>query len=257
MNQLKARSPTWRKIEEKLKNRQPGHIGPAVTIQCQVHGTIQSVSGDQEFSRLAPEGGCVQNCNSELDCGHICVSVCHIQDRDHVVYKCKQQCLKYCGRKHQCEAKCFKECPPCREVIAKTLPCGHETKVRCSNYDDAVTCYELVKKKLPCGHEEELACFVDPQDYTCKIRVTKNLACGHTKDEECHKDERKITCGVMVEKLLPCGHHQMDKCWKPIENIECHTEVEVGFKLCDHKVGNLCNPYILMSSKGITVSHLF
>ncbi len=167
------------------------------------------------------------------------IQVCHVDDRDHKVYRCKEQCVKFCKNNHQCGTDCFMECPPCPVKMLKVLPCHHELRVECHVEASRVRCFVPVEKQKPCGHLETLACYKDPATITCKVKVTKTLRCGHEKkDVECHVDADSITCKVIVLKVLePCGHSQEAECRFQPDMIKCDTEVEKQFKDCGHKVG--------------------
>jgi len=56
----------------------------------QIHpDELTAVSSAADFLRI-PEGGCMLPCHYVLKCGHMCDKQCHISDREHASYQCKQ-----------------------------------------------------------------------------------------------------------------------------------------------------------------------
>lgn len=47
-----------------------------------------------DFSKVA-QGGCQNQCNELLKCGHFCERLCHFDANDHNDIKCKMNCEKY------------------------------------------------------------------------------------------------------------------------------------------------------------------
>lgn len=69
-------------------------LGPALQLRCRIHqDCVTLVKSDSDFDKVS-EGGCNQLCMSELNCGHTCSRLCHIRNRDHQNYKCKNPCKK-------------------------------------------------------------------------------------------------------------------------------------------------------------------
>lgn len=69
-------------------------LGEHLTLRCQVHqNRVTEVKEESDFSRC-PEGGCDEVCGMDLNCGHTCQMMCHIKNRDHQAYRCKQSCKK-------------------------------------------------------------------------------------------------------------------------------------------------------------------
>jgi hypothetical protein len=89
----------------------------------------------------------MNKCSSKMSCGHICPKICHLSDRDHILFKCQESCTRFCPVGHPCPKKCFNDCNPCMEKVnKKLLPCTHEQLVSC--YKDPATefCQTLVWK---------------------------------------------------------------------------------------------------------------
>lgn len=235
MTNLAARSKTWVKIRSKLAARK--EIGNELKLVCEIHGNITEIQNPADFSAKAPEGGCSMICEAVLGCTHMCESVCHTIDLNHIIYKCRKRCLKLCSNNHQCKSKCYVACPPCNFKMEVTLPCQHVLTLLCHEDPTKVTCMVLMKKLKPCGHKEDMACHKDPTKIKCKEVVEKALRCGHIKAVQCHLDPELITCKVPVTKVLPCGHEQDEACHKHPEMINCEKDVEIELPGCHHKVG--------------------
>lgn len=232
-----GKNNTWKIIKEKL-DVQEG-IGTELELECQNHGIRTKVKKGEDFHSKAPQGGCLQLCDTVLACSHKCGQVCHVRDKEHQEYKCREPCLKQCSNSlHPCKGRCSDQCPPCLIQMEKTLDCElqHKKRLPCHKKVEGITCFEQVNKKLPCNHEEVLACHISIHSFVCKIKVTKGLPCGHEKTMECHADPTTIRCKEIVEKVLPCDHKQNAECWVQEESIKCETMVARKFPKCGHEV---------------------
>jgi hypothetical protein len=89
----------------------------------------------------------MNKCFSKMSCGHICPKICHLSDRDHVLFKCQESCTRFCPVGHPCPKKCFNDCNPCMEKVNKKL--------------------------LPCTHEQPVSCYKDPATEFCQTSVWK------------------------------------------------------------------------------------
>lgn len=82
----------WKQIKETLEKQDA--IGPHLTLQCQIHRyKFSAVQCADDFLKF-PEGGCDLLCGSQLSCGHICKKLCHVADREHRLYECREACNK-------------------------------------------------------------------------------------------------------------------------------------------------------------------
>jgi hypothetical protein len=88
----------------------------------------------------------MNKCSSKMPCGHICPKICHAGDRDHVLFECQENCIRFCSVGHPCPKKCFKDCNPCMERVTKMLPCTHEQMVLCHQDPTKVFCQTSVWK---------------------------------------------------------------------------------------------------------------
>jgi hypothetical protein len=88
----------------------------------------------------------MNKCSFKMSCGHTCPKICHADDRDHALVKCKENCTRFCSVGHPCPKKCFKDCNPCMERVTKMLPCTHEQMVLCHQDPAKVFCQTSVWK---------------------------------------------------------------------------------------------------------------
>lgn len=99
---------------------------------------------------------CQAHCDTRLNCGHQCVRNCHLnEDPDHRNYRCEKDCARSCINDHKCKKKhpCHEECDRCNRSTNKTLNCGHEITVRCSQNIEDWKCQKPCQREpLPCGH---------------------------------------------------------------------------------------------------------
>lgn len=95
----------------------------------------------------SPDGGCLKKCNADLRCGHSCTSICHVLDREHKEFRCKEKCTKTCPNDHPCSLICCKDCEPCTEKVERLLKCGHTVTMACSDNADTFKCYVEVSMK--------------------------------------------------------------------------------------------------------------
>lgn len=92
MDNLVENNEIWPKINDSLQKI--NSIGTHLTLQCQIHiDEFTTVSCAEDFDKV-PEGGCRRICRSLIACGHYCNSICHVIDREHIKYKCKEPCAK-------------------------------------------------------------------------------------------------------------------------------------------------------------------
>ncbi|XP_026476066.1 NFX1-type zinc finger-containing protein 1-like [Ctenocephalides felis] len=140
MDNLVASSKIWPKINDSLEKI--NCVGPHLTLRCQIHiDEFTTISCAEDFNK-APEGGCSRICRSLIPCGHYCNSVCHVLDREHQKYKCKEPCTRLCKRQHMCRNLCSEECSSCRVQVLKKLKCGHEAMMACGQKRDLYVCRE-------------------------------------------------------------------------------------------------------------------
>ncbi|RXG57235.1 NFX1-type zinc finger-containing protein 1, partial [Armadillidium vulgare] len=251
MSQMAEASELWKEINKKLIDG--SNIGPELHLDCYCHP-----------SKKSPKGGCELSCTAALPkCGHNCpMQYCHGFDRQHFHFRCVEPCLKTCELGHHCPEKCFEECPPCKVLVDKVLPCGHTHNMRCSIPPDDYNCPTIVEKILPvCKHSLNVACYKNINDIKCKEPCTirldcghKILDCGHICPKLCHqkcgdciekvskvvpgcKHTAKVPCSVLPSekfcfgncvKKIPCGHQCGMKCHEKCSS-KCMHSVESKF----------------------------
>ncbi|XP_050297932.1 NFX1-type zinc finger-containing protein 1-like [Anthonomus grandis grandis] len=195
----------WPKVNEVLKSQSA--IGTHLTLRCQIHSNkLTRVSKGQDFDRLS-EGGCDELCLAPLGCGHVCKRLCHVQDRNHILYKCNDRCMRIlCNDpNHVCKKLCYEECGQCTYLVWRHLDCGHDVPLQCHINPNTYGCKEPVLKKLPCEHETRVPCSMDPAKFRCPfpcdIRVEP---CGHACERKCHigvdPDHLEYKCKQFCEK---------------------------------------------------------
>lgn len=136
-----------------------GCVSSTLQLQCQMHGAQQRVETAADFTRLAPDGGCIEPCASRLDCGHMCRRLCHPDDREHKigVKDCAEPCTRLMDCGHACKLICKEPCD-CHEFVLIKLNCGHSLRVTCAQRHDVHKCQEPVP--MPggshpvCGHSK-------------------------------------------------------------------------------------------------------
>uniref|UniRef100_A0A8B9KLP9 Zinc finger, NFX1-type containing 1 n=1 Tax=Astyanax mexicanus TaxID=7994 RepID=A0A8B9KLP9_ASTMX len=191
--------------------REKGQVGPALTLSCQNHPEKRTlVSSSYDFKKKVPEGGCNKPCEFRLDCGHVCIRMCHPYDVDHKKYKCNKDCPKVlCELGHRCTLKCYQECRKCEVLLEKIIPqCQHIQKMPCHQEPELFVCQEPCQKMLSCGHQCQASCG-EPCTTFCQVIVPMTLKCGHTQDEECGTSENvtgQLNCRNKCKTVLKCGH---------------------------------------------------
>lgn len=126
-----------------------------ITTYCSIQQSIilnkyfiyMQIKCESDFAKC-PEGGCTRRCNADLQCGHSCTRICHILDREHNEFKCKEKCIKTCPNDHPCPLDCYQGCGPCRVMVERELKCGHTVKMACWMKEDEFECYVEVRVKL-------------------------------------------------------------------------------------------------------------
>ncbi|KAI0332312.1 P-loop containing nucleoside triphosphate hydrolase protein [Cubamyces sp. BRFM 1775] len=189
---LSAKSKMWRTVLDELDKRDC--LGNAFPVVCQRHpDAVQHVSKPGELPRLAPDGGCLLQCDTRLSCGHLCPYKCHSDDPRHITVSCEQRCTRLCPRGHPCTKACSVECGRCTtDVELVELPCGHTAaSVKCYQLDNLadVYCAVLLTKDLPgCEHNATMRCSDDPRQIACKVICNGVMACcGRSCKAQCHQ----------------------------------------------------------------------
>ncbi|PKC03010.1 hypothetical protein RhiirA5_452565 [Rhizophagus irregularis] len=252
----------WAPIINILKER--NQVGFGMPIICNRHPDYKNIiAKPEQFEQISPDGGCYENCNTKLSCGHMCKYKCHSDDPEHIGVKCYERCLRLhpeCN--HPCPKLCFENCGDCEFLIGDIiLPgCGHELKsAKCwqDQTKDSIKCKTKVPKKLLyCEHYKELYCFESVDNAECTEKCSKQLNCGHECLKKCFEcqnltisteepdnenmEEDLIIpiertqhgeCQTKCQKLLFCGHACKRNCHEGIECPPCKNYCTVT---CEH-----------------------
>ncbi|XP_050350709.1 NFX1-type zinc finger-containing protein 1-like [Nymphalis io] len=261
VNILKENSDLWTKIAETLEKQ--GSLGTSIQLKCENHPEqITTISSAKDFQKV-PEGGCLVKCNYNLPCLHACPLVCHPYDPGHATIVCPLKCERIiCELKHVCPLMCKKKCEPCKQIMTKTLPCGHSKEVFCylNPQDPKIKCLTSVSVKLPkCGHEVYKSCYMDPLKMSCPVPCGLLVErCGHACTRSCHvqddPDHERYKCtkpcvkankGCTMELEGDLGDHQCrKKCHEPCD--DCNIEVLKKRSSCKHKERIKCSENVDM-----------
>ena len=254
--------PMWEQVIDMLKSTDS--IGQTLPLCCPRHpDTTIHVSTPDDFSRLAPEGGCNLPCSLRLRCGHSCINKCHSRLLHDTVI-CQEPCPRSVrGCDHFCPKLCGQACDPLCEVVVGDiiLPCGHTAQqLRCyeAQVPRTVSCKEKVTKEVPgCGHIIKVYCGVDVStpDFLCNSRCGAYLLCGHQCLDFCHncrvRSDGEVTTtehgkclSVCKRPYSTCTHecpslcHGEDPC--PLCDKPC--EVQCSHSRCDKPCREPCAP---------------
>nr|XP_023014369.1 NFX1-type zinc finger-containing protein 1-like [Leptinotarsa decemlineata] len=250
MNLLCNNSKIWPKIREALESQNA--IGHNLMLRCQVHyDKITPVKKADDFNSF-PEGGCSQICGAKLGCGHFCKRLCHVEDKEHVLHKCREKCSNVLCEDptHICRELCFKECGPCKYLVNRKLQCGHLVEITCHSDPTVYECKEDVYTKLPCGHEAKKPCHINPELFRCPYPCDSRVEpCGHSCTRGCHitddPDHLKYKCMKPCDRYRKGCTNQTDEahlCRRMCceECPECEVEVLKKKRKCNHSFKIAC-----------------
>lgn len=213
---LAENSTLWKDIISDLNSRKA--IGSALEIYCQNHPErTRLIKSKDDFDAAARDGGCSEDCNYRLPCGHACEKKCHsIDSRHEAQFKiCSKQCEKqmHCEYNHQCAKMCHYaiECGRCKAIIEKRRPqCQHIVKCECSGDPSLIRCASPCEKNRSCGHKCENLCSANCEEKPCQQQVRVQSACSHEVIVECSDAENTIkklnACTQPCDFVLKCGH---------------------------------------------------
>ncbi|CAL1528885.1 unnamed protein product [Lymnaea stagnalis] len=209
-----------------------GYLKNNLVLACGKHKGGETIIETPEDFKKVPEGGCLQPCETRLDCGHSCKRICHADDPDHKFAKCYERCQFKCDK---CDHNCNGD-----------HPCGEH------DY-----CRHLVEKRIPmCGHRQKVPCHLAPNEFECKDKCQELLLCGHKCPGQCGKkhSHTDVKCMVLVE-VTPenCGHNRFNtECWRSKVGRDfectqpCRAVLECGH-LCSGSCGKCQNARLHMN----------
>ncbi|KAF8533486.1 hypothetical protein BDD12DRAFT_946339 [Trichophaea hybrida] len=239
----------WAKVLRMLE--ESGNIGRTLELQCPRHpNTPIHVASADDFTKLAPEGGCSERCGKRLTCGHVCLMKCH-SNQLHELVKCDEDCMRsFSHCEHSCPKRCGESCGDCKVRVTSniTLPCGHTpTSLGCHETIDLtkIKCREKVFRQVPgCGHPANVQCHVDIATYKCESSCNSILPCGHPCGRKCkdcrvkNMENPEIVTTDHKECVVRCGrsyttcNHVCERPCHPDEACKpCNQKCEVR---CDH-----------------------
>ena len=137
LSMLRESDSIWPDIIYTLEKE--GCVGNALPLYCSIHPGNKIGACKPEDFRTRPEGGCNKICHTRLECGHSCIRMCHVKDKEHKFSTCIKICQKMLRCGHICNKKCYqctknRKCLPCSEQMPVILPqCGHKIFVSCSD----------------------------------------------------------------------------------------------------------------------------
>ncbi|KAF8465538.1 P-loop containing nucleoside triphosphate hydrolase protein [Kalaharituber pfeilii] len=215
-----SKVPMWNDIISMLE--QGRNIDRQLQICCPRHPRLRIfVEDPQDFSRLSPEGGCIEKCKWLLNCGHPCVNNCHSEIL-HQNTVCPVRCTRlfeHC--RHPCPKTCGEPCGVCNKMVKGVpLPCGH------------------VPKKLLC-HQ-----LLDLPEVWCPVLIQRKLErCGHTAMVPCSENPTRYRCKMQCWGILPCRHWCMSECWVCSENVHgpCLALCGRKYRACAHICEDPCH----------------
>ncbi|KAI1806387.1 hypothetical protein F4811DRAFT_560463 [Daldinia bambusicola] len=256
----------WAKVLEILDAN--GNLGTQLELHCPRHpnpNTPLLVSKADDFLRVAPEGGCILQCDKRLTCGHSCINRCHHENLHNAV-KCLEPCPRpNKGCQHPCRLVCGEPCKPkCDERLQGiniTLACGHRISTAlCWEAQDpsSIVCKQKVSKVVPgCGHTVEVPCHTDVSvdTYKCRKSCLDPRPCGHNCQSSCHECKQRKD-GKIVSTVHPfckqacgrayttCRHTCRQPCHGEAKCPPCPTSCEVrcSHSKCSKKCHEPCVP---------------
>ncbi|XP_046737941.1 NFX1-type zinc finger-containing protein 1-like [Diprion similis] len=245
MDNLIVKNKIWPKIKKTLEDNNA--IGSSLVLQCQIHpDQLTEIRQAKDFENF-PTGGCSRQCGTVLPCGHTCINPCHILNRDHENYVCKEPCLKKCRSCGiRCGSLCNVACPPCGTLRMAVNPkCGHHANFICSTGLEKYKCETKEPTTLRCGHTVQKPCHLPAATFPCTHICAKLLSCGHACKKKCHIEEDpyhiRYKCTEQCKKTAP-GCKLDHRCSR-----QCHESCTVCLvtvlkeRSCGHKYKVHCS----------------
>ena len=229
---LATKVELWDDVVDILRDR--NQIGPELRLCCSRHEEkYLAVKNPEDFQQIAPEGGCMEKCGQDLECGHGCELSCHPLRR-HKVILCRKRCERShpeCG--HRCPKLCYEPCGKCKIGVKDVpLPCGHRLPIaECwlsRNLDDPeAKCRAMIVRRLEkCGHEVEMMCSDRPEEFQC----TKQ--CGGVSTCQLHQICANPCSTCTGLGSLPDGRRR---------HAPCSQSCEKPFTTCSHGCRRVCH----------------
>ena len=263
---LQQSVPLWNEIVTDIDGK--GHFGEGLHLYCQTHNDKVFVATlPNDFADNAPEGGCTQICGYNLPCGHSCQRKCHIDDREHLNYKCQEPCQRECPNGHPCQKYCYEDCSVCSVIVEKQMSlCNHTKKLPCHvdassvpceapclkqcklSHPCKLPCYKpcrcdvVVRKHMPnCEHEQDIPCYQEPLEFKCQTYVVKTIPqCKHVQRMLCSENPSIFPCEESCTLPMSCGHKCPRKCKEQCPMICCEVVDDIVLD-CNHSYKVECH----------------
>jgi len=152
-------SPLWCKLLQFLQ--QSGSIFDGLPIKCQQHKSLcepADVCEPQQLAKWCKEGaGCGRQCDTLLDCGHVCPLRCHPWAHDTV--KCARAVRQMCPAKlHRIEVACSsKEHAYCCETVIDNCQMEHPVVRQCGQVFQTCEVCDVLKNAASTQSKDEAA----------------------------------------------------------------------------------------------------
>ena len=235
---LRSKNDTkWPVILEEMEAKK--FLGEGLPLCCQNHPQEKILAKAPEDFSKSIAGGCQRQCDTRLQCGHVCQKPCHPDDMKHEkLYKCTKKCGSTLTCGHRCDRSCYqcrssKDCGPCKIQVNKQLPlCGHYAKIQCSTDPSKHKCMQSCDKRInDCGHKCTNKCSDECiTSDKCTEKCPGKLNCSHKCQGtcgECYKGRLHVRCKEKCNRILPCGH-------------ACKFPCTPNCPPCDEKCTNYC-----------------
>ncbi|XP_059169629.1 NFX1-type zinc finger-containing protein 1-like [Physella acuta] len=266
-NILCAQSSLWSRIVEDAKSQ--NMLGEGLPVCCHNHPENRvDIKSAEEFKKR-PEGGCGMRCDKPPECGHTCELLCHGYDLQHK--RCNKPCKRTCSEGHPCKKICSMECR-CEVLVVRSLPCGHETRMACSQKPEEIFCLSQCSTVLECSHQcsgKCGRCLKSKEHKQCKVLVSHTFSCGDVAEMPCYKTksdpacqrvcgtildckhsctgtcstcttDKHVVCSVQVSHTWPCGHVCVVPCHVSRSDPPCQQVCNVSLP-CSHRCRNICS----------------
>ena len=104
-------------------------MGQGLRLKCENHGTKTTARTPSHF---ASRQRCFEPCNTKLPCGHFCLELCHLENRNHERrLACNRPCDRVCENGHKCALPCNQDCGLCKVEMTMDFDCGHSLHFLC------------------------------------------------------------------------------------------------------------------------------
>ncbi|KAF2095349.1 P-loop containing nucleoside triphosphate hydrolase protein [Rhizodiscina lignyota] len=151
---------TWKLLMDQLKH--DGSVYDGIPVKCERHPDRKAVlQKPEDFHSLCPDGGCLEPCGVDLNCGdHVCPHKCH-QLHDHSSMECRRIINVVCTKGHKSSTNCFrkkKQCSKCEQEardLARRVKRDHDLEMERERIQDRYA-LRLAEIQDEIEHEKKL-----------------------------------------------------------------------------------------------------